>query len=82
MGFILLKLISDINANRHGCIPYTSAGTLIEGEQKKQIALDPIALNVRRTIYRPYRGFNTLELEPIKVALNKMDNFLNKFVKS
>ena len=50
---------------------YEVRDTLIEGEQKKQIALlDEIALNVRRTIYLS------------KVALNKMDNFLNKFVKS
>lgn len=55
---------------------YEVRDTLIEGEQKKQIALlDEIALNVRRTIYRPYRGFNTLELEPIKGSLELNGQF-------
>ena len=55
---------------------YEVRDTLIEGEQKKQIALlDEIALNVRRTIYRPYRGFNTLELEPIKGSLEQNGQF-------
>ena len=55
---------------------YEVRDTLIEGEQKKQIALlDEIALNVRRAIYRPYRGFNTLELEPIKGSLEQNGQF-------
>tara|TARA_B100000575_G_scaffold294609_1_gene312117 strand:- start:28033 stop:29745 length:1713 start_codon:yes stop_codon:yes gene_type:complete len=55
---------------------YEVRDTLIVGEQKKQIALlDEIALNVRRTIYRPYRGFNTLELEPIKGSLEQNGQF-------
>ena len=34
---------------------YDVRDTLIQGEQKKQLALlDEVALNVRRTIYRPY----------------------------
>lgn len=50
--------------------------TLIQGEQKKQLALlDEVVLNVRRTIYRPYRGFNTLELEPIEGSIEKRGQF-------
>jgi len=55
---------------------YDVRDTLIQGEQKKQIALlDEVVLNVRRTIYRPYRGFNTLELEPIEGSIEERGQF-------
>ena len=55
---------------------YDVRDTLIQGEQKKQIALlDEVVLNVRRTIYRPYRGFNTLELEPIEGSNEERGQF-------
>jgi len=55
---------------------YDVRDTLIQGEQKKQLALlDEVVLNVRRTIYRPYRGFNTLELEPIEGSIEERGQF-------
>ena len=55
---------------------YDVRDTLIQGEQKKQLALlDEVVLNVRRTIYRPYRGFNTLEFEPIEGTIEERGQF-------
>ena len=55
---------------------YEVRDSLIIGEKEKQLALlDEIVLNVRRTIYRPYRGFNTLELEPIKDNIEQYGQF-------
>jgi signal transduction histidine kinase len=55
---------------------YNLRDSLIQGEQKKQIALlEDIVLNVRRSIYQPYSGFNSLELEPIEGSIEHEGQF-------
>ena len=55
---------------------YNLRDSLIQGEQKKQIALlEEVVLNVRRSIYQPYFGFNSLELEPIEGSIQDEGQF-------
>ncbi|NBW70648.1 MAG: sensor histidine kinase [Bacteroidetes bacterium] len=55
---------------------YNLRDSLIQGEQKKQIALlEEVVLNVRRSIYQPYSGFNSLELEPIEGSIQDEGQF-------
>lgn len=55
---------------------YNLRDSLIQGEQKKQIALlEEVVLNVRRSIYQPYSGFYSLELEPIEGSIQDEGQF-------